>query len=317
MYHHQATVTPPTFFFFFRSFHRLKHLQPKSITPYHIMKAALAQQKQGVIGWAQSRVNHLILLAVFFIMSIIKNIEFIYHKAYLRFLSLTYNPNKSPQVIRDDVNVLGKIPKRISCIISMRSEDDENGGVDGVIADIAELAAWCTSAGIPSLTIYEETGVVKNHLDQLQRSVAKNLRGYFGLSIPSYNILIPHTNVKVSGGDSSDGSDKDLDIALLSRVDGKPTIVELTKTMSELTANNELSVKDISVKLIDEELCELVGPEPDLLICFDPVLDLHDYPPWHIRLSELYWEADNDSVTYAVFIRALRRFSNCKVNVGK
>lgn len=275
----------------------------------------LATTHNGLLGWAQYQVFHLILLSAFFVMSIFKNIEFLYHKAHLRFLSLTYYPNKSPRVIRDDVNQFRKIPKRLSCIVSMRSEDDENGGVDGVIADIAELAAWCTSAGIPSLTIYEESGLVKGSLGELQRVVGRNLRSYFGLTIPSYDIKIPHTNVHLRSNEDSGAVD--LEISLLSRVDGKPTIVELTKTMSELTANNELSVKDISVKLIDEELCELVGPEPDLIICFDPILDLHDYPPWHIRLSEIYWEPDNDSVVYLVFVRALRQFSESKVNVGK
>ncbi|KAM9924612.1 hypothetical protein OXX80_011164, partial [Metschnikowia pulcherrima] len=79
----------------------------------------------------------------------------------------------------------------------------------------------------------------------------------------------------------------------------------------------ELSLQDITVDLIDEELTELVGPEPDLVVCFGPVLDLQDYPPWHIRLSELYWEPDNTSVNYAVFIRALQKFAHSKVNLGK
>lgn len=265
--------------------------------------------------WAQHHTSHLILLAVFFLISIVRNLEYTYHKAYLRLLLITYYPNKLPLVIRNDVTQLSKIPKRLSAIITMRSEDDENGGIEGAVSDISELAAWCLSAGIPSLTIYEESGAVKPHLGELERYIQRNLRAYFGVPTPAFTLRVPHSNTIITLGK---GEEKPgLDIALLSRVDGKPTIVELTKTMSELTANNELSVKDITVQLIDEELCELVGPEPDLLICFEPVLDLHDYPPWHLRLSELYWEPDNDSVNYPVFIRALQQFAGCKVNMGK
>ncbi|QEL63168.1 hypothetical protein CJJ09_005364 [Candidozyma auris] len=199
----------------------------------------------------------MILLTVFFLMSIIRNFEYMYHKLYLRLLSITYYPNKSPVVIRNDVNNLAKIP-----------------------------------------------------------SISAVLSGVLWRAHPAFTLKVPHSNKTVLCGTEVEGQPTLL-ISLLSRVDGKPTIVELTKTMCDLTANNDLSVKDITVQLIDEELNELVGPEPDLLICFDPVLNLHDYPPWHLRLSEFYWEPDNDSVNYPVFIRALRQFSNCKMNVGK
>lgn len=257
--------------------------------------------------------RHAILLGIFFLFSIVRNIQFVYNKACLRLFSMAYYPNKSPQVIRDDVSKLGKIPRRISCIVDLRSDDDENGGVEGLIADIAELAAWCLSAGIPSLSVYEYNGAVKAALPELQRYVTKNLRSYFGMNTPAFQIRVLHSNVTVRVGEGS----PELEISLLSRVDGKPTIVELTKTMSELTANHELAASDVTVKLIDEALCELVGLEPDLLVCFGPVLDLQDYPPWHIRLTEMYWEPDNNLVSYAVFIRALRKFSLSKVNLGK
>ncbi|OBA24252.1 Undecaprenyl diphosphate synthase [Metschnikowia bicuspidata var. bicuspidata NRRL YB-4993] len=258
--------------------------------------------------------RYAVLLAVFFVLSILRNVQFVYNKLRLRVFSMTYFPNNSPRVIRDDVNKLLKIPRRVSCIVNLRSDDDENGGVQGVIADISELAAWTLSLGIPSLTIYEYNGAVKSYLPELQRYISKNLLLYFGNPAPSFTIRVPHSNITLSHGDADA---PDLEISLLSRVDGKPTIVELTKTISELSANKELSVDDITVDLIDEELVELVGPEPDLLICFGPVLDLQDYPPWHIRLSEMYWEPDNNSVNYAVFIRALQKYAHAKVNLGK
>lgn len=228
---------------------------------------------------------------------------------------MTYYPNKSPLVIRGDVTKLGKLPKRVSCIVNLRSEDEENGGAEGVMGDIAELAAWCLSAGIPSLTVYEYNGCVKSCLEELHQSVDMNLRAYFGLQTPAFSIKTPHTNEVVTS--ELHKGELDLEISLLSLIDGKPTIVELARTISELTVSKELSLDDITVKLIDGELCELVGPEPDLLICFGPVLDLQDYPPWHIRLTEMYWEPDNNSVNYAVFIRALKNFALSRANLGK
>lgn len=258
-------------------------------------------------------INHSILLILFFNISIYKNIQYIYRIMCLKLINLAYYPNKTPQIIRDDVNKLTKIPKRLSCIVNLKDEDDENGGVDGLINDISEIVAWTLSSGIPQLSIYEYNNIIKDNLEELNRYIAKNLKTYFGQeSIPNYRIRLPHANKVINNG----GGDVDLEINILSRIDGKPTMVELTKTMSELANNDELQIQDISIDLINEELIELVGVEPDLVVCFSPILDLQDYPPWHIRLSEIYWEPDNTSVNYAVFIRALQKFSNCKINVG-
>lgn len=255
---------------------------------------------------------HAVLLAVFFVMSIWRNIHYIYRKAALRLLLLALYPNKLPLVIRDDAARLGKIPRRLSCIVALRPENDENGGVEGLFGDMAELAAWCVSAGIPNLAVYEYTGAAKLQLAELQRCIAKNLRAYYGLQVPAFRISVPRTSHSVASG-----SDPVLEIRLLSREDGKPAIVDLARTMSELAALSELDPLDISVKMVDKELCALVGPEPDLLICFLPQLDLQDYPPWHIRLTEIFCEPDNNLVNYTVFMRALKSFSRCKVNLGK
>lgn len=262
--------------------------------------------------------NHAILLAIFFIISIYKNVQFLYRRIALKLLTLAYYPNNTPQLIRADVNKLAKIPKRLATILDLRDQDAENGGIDGLISDISELVAWSLSTGIPSLTVYEYNGAVVPHLTELRRYIDKHLSTYFGTdSVPVYSIRVPHSNKIEFSGPLQLPERVDLEITLLSQVDGKPTILELTKTMSELAVNKELNINDISVDLIDEELVELVGCEPDLLVSFGPALDLQDYPPWHIRLSEIYWEPDNMNVNYAVFIRALQKFSNCKVNVGK
>lgn len=268
-------------------------------------------------------VNRAILLTIFFFLAVYKNVQFIYRRVVLRMLTLAYYPSKTPQLIREDVSSLPKIPKRLSCILDLRDDEDENGGIDGLINDISELAAWSISAGIPQLSIYEYSGDIAHYLPTLRHYISKNLAVYFGTdTTPSFSIRVPHDNAilystNFSSQEIIEPERVDLHISLLSRADGKPTIVELTKTMSELALNMELSVDDITTELIEEELNTLVGYEPDLLLSFGPSLDLQDYPPWHIRLSEIYWEPDNMYVNYAVFLRSLQKYANCKVNVGK
>lgn len=76
-------------------------------------------------------------------------------------------------------------------------------------------------------------------------------------------------------------------ILLLSAEDGRSTLVDLTKTLTEMSQRNKLAPSDISMELIDAEITESVMGEPDLLIMFGPRVELKGYPPWQIRLTEI------------------------------
>ncbi|ODV86420.1 hypothetical protein CANARDRAFT_180996, partial [[Candida] arabinofermentans NRRL YB-2248] len=266
---------------------------------------------------------HSVLIFFYLFMSVVRLYEYSVNKVKLRFFNLAYNPSRTPSLINSDVNKLSKIPYHISTILNYKPEQEENGGVEGLCNDAAEVVVWCLSSGIPVLSIYEYHGILKKHVPELRRAFDRRLVSYFGTdNVPTFTIKIPHLNLSYHGSfdgeyDDLDLEKTDIEISLLSVVDGRATIVELTKVMSDLSKNNELSEKDIKLKFIDQELQQLVGKEPDLIVLFQPFLNLQGYPPWHTRLSEMYWEPDNEDVTYAVFLRALQKYSTCKVNVGR
>lgn len=74
---------------------------------------------------------------------------------------------------------------------------------------------------------------------------------------------------------------------LLSAQDGRDTIVDLTKTLSDMAQSGTLHPEQINANLIDAELCEAVSSEPDLLVLFSPTVTLKGYPPWQLRLTEI------------------------------
>lgn len=57
--------------------------------------------------------------------------------------------------------------------------------------------------------------------------------------------------------------------------------------------------------------------EPDLLILFGPYIQLQGYPPWQIRLTEIYNAQDNNGVGYQVFLRALHNFAKAQMKFGR
>ena len=108
-----------------------------------------------------------------------------------------------------------------------------------------------------------------------------------------------------------------LQILLLSSEDGRSTLVDLTKTLSEMSQHQKLSPADISLELIDAEISESVMGEPELLLLYGPNVKLQGYPPWQLRLTEIFHVQDNVGVEYQVFLRALHSFSKAQMRFGR
>lgn len=57
--------------------------------------------------------------------------------------------------------------------------------------------------------------------------------------------------------------------------------------------------------------------EPDLLVLFGPTVELSGYPPWQLRLTEIFHVQDNAGVGYQVFLRALYNYANAQMRFGR
>ena len=103
----------------------------------------------------------------------------------------------------------------------------------------------------------------------------------------------------------------------MSAEDGRDSVVDLTKTLTEMSQRSKLSSADISMELIDAELSESIMGEPDLLILFGPHVELSGYPPWQIRLTEIFHVQDNHGVGYQVFYRGLCKYAQAQMRLGR
>ena len=110
---------------------------------------------------------------------------------------------------------------------------------------------------------------------------------------------------------------QDLSILLLSAEDGRDSLVDLTKTLAEMSQRSKLSPSDVSVDLLDAEISESVMAEPDLLVLFGPTVELAGYPPWQLRLTEIFHVQDNQGVGYQVFLTALYNYANAQMRFGR
>jgi dehydrodolichyl diphosphate syntase complex subunit NUS1 len=108
-----------------------------------------------------------------------------------------------------------------------------------------------------------------------------------------------------------------LSVLLLSSEDGRDSLVDLTKTLTEMSQRSKISASDITQELVDAEIAESVMGEPDLLVLFGPTVELSGYPPWQLRLTEIFHVQDNIGVGYQVFLRALYNYANAQMRFGR
>lgn len=299
--------------------------------------------------------RHILHVLIFSIIHIIFSayvrLRQIYHALVDRALAVLYYHHRTPELIKRDVKGLSRVPKHLSVILDLPPEGGKKDGLETVLNDACELAAWSASAGVPMLSIYERTGkdkkdnryahrepsltcpvgILKSSLPHLHRRITKTLTSYYGATSPSKPTISlrspnlpsyspPHSPEPsmANGVHSDNDGPHHLTILLLDATDGRQTLVDLTKTLVEMSQQGKLAPSDISTELIDAEISESVMGEPDLLIVFGERIVLEGYPPWQVRLTEIFYAQDNvGGVGYQIFLRALYKFAKAEFRFGR
>ena len=109
-------------------------------------------------------VKGFLFFAVYHIIALIFSIYFRFRRAFRlvrgKVVSLLKYHHRTPEFIAHDVKNLEKLPKHLSVIVEYHEDDGSQGnaGLEGLVNDVCEIAAWTASAGIPFLSVYERTG---------------------------------------------------------------------------------------------------------------------------------------------------------------
>ncbi|KAI3542679.1 Di-trans,poly-cis-decaprenylcistransferase [Colletotrichum abscissum] len=268
----------------------------------------------------RSKVHLAIYTVLHAIFSLYIRIRQAWHLVCYHISSIMFYHHRTPESIERDVVGLKKKPKHLSVILKREPSGRHGAELERLVAEAAEIAVWCVCAKIPVLTVYERTGLLKHYLPHLQQSIIQKSRSYFGRHQPALTVAMPHADDVLESpahGDFARNDPRHLKVLFISAEDGRASMVDLTRTLTEMSQKGKLHPRDISTDLIDAELSEGIMPEPDLLISFGPYVDLDGYPPWPIRLTEIFCLPDNQGVGYQVFLRALLNFSSAQFRKGK
>lgn len=53
---------------------------------------------------------------------------------------------------------LARLPQHLSIILKLEDGGRGGAGLEALVDELAEVAAWCACVGIPMLSVYEQTG---------------------------------------------------------------------------------------------------------------------------------------------------------------
>ena len=103
---------------------------------------------------------HVIILALF---GLYIRLRQAYHAVIDRVLAVLFYHHRTPDWIRKDLQGLKKLPEHLSIVLSLDEERLQPSGLESLLNDVGDLAAWCASAGIPMISIYERKGGIATH----------------------------------------------------------------------------------------------------------------------------------------------------------
>jgi len=112
------------------------------------------QNRHPIRNFFITRFYRLILWFLHLFAGIYFRIRYTYHFLINRSFAILYYHHKTPELIQKDVKQLDRLPQHVSVILEL----DKEGGVETLIDHVAEISCWCACAGIPMLSVYEQTG---------------------------------------------------------------------------------------------------------------------------------------------------------------
>ncbi|EFA81289.1 hypothetical protein PPL_05268 [Heterostelium album PN500] len=211
------------------------------------------------------------------------------------------------------------VPHHLAVIIDINHAD---------FSKIVDILAWSVIAGIQRITIFENTGILKQHIDTIQSMLEqRKLTSKSTTSstkqqneIYTYhwlNKLTSTTNNNNSNTKTTDNN-KPFEISIVSNEDGKMELVNITKKYTiDRKSNSSLQLDS---NYIQANLPIHIGGadnEPQIAMDFTERNILNGFLPWHIKLTE-FIKVDNFNQLYLdKYLNILKSYGRIEKRLGK
>jgi dehydrodolichyl diphosphate syntase complex subunit NUS1 len=145
--------------------------EPTSSSDRDTKKTVPSRRRKSVHKKRTGTIRTSIHFFIYHVVALLFSVFFRFRRAYRlvrgKIVSLLKYHHRTPEFIAHDVKSLQKLPKHLSVVIDYQEDDEHQGnaGLEGLVNDVCEIAAWTASAGIPFLSVYERTG--RQHLSNM------------------------------------------------------------------------------------------------------------------------------------------------------
>lgn len=116
------------------------------------------QQRLGVRRFLKRHWHLLVFTIIHALFSLYIRIRQAYHQVVNKVSSVYHHHHRAPDLIYNDVKDLRRLPNHLSVILTLDEDARGGTGLAKLIEEASDIAAWCASARIPQLSIYEKTG---------------------------------------------------------------------------------------------------------------------------------------------------------------
>ena len=137
-------------------------LKPYLPAPPTSRSPAPAPRKRGlqpVQTFLKQQLHLLVFMIIHTLFSVYIRIRQTYHVLLDRVFAILYYHHRAPELIRQDVKNLSRIPEHLSVILELKGEERGTAGLEALMDEVAEISAWSSCVGIPMLSVYERTGM--------------------------------------------------------------------------------------------------------------------------------------------------------------
>ena len=138
----------------------LKPYLPAPPTNRSPAPASRKRRLQPVQTFLKHQVHLLVFLLMHTLFSVYIRIRQTYHVLIDRVFAILYYHHRAPELIRQDVKNLSRIPEHLSVILELKGKERGTAGLEALVDEVAEISAWCSCVGIPTLSVYEKTGMI-------------------------------------------------------------------------------------------------------------------------------------------------------------
>ncbi|MDA4133255.1 MAG: hypothetical protein OK454_09060, partial [Thaumarchaeota archaeon] len=118
----------------------------------------------GVRRFLLGQIHVLLYGIIHAIFSVYIRFRHAYHAVADRICSIFYYHHRTPELIERDVKGLKRLPKHLSVILKLGENGRGGAELERLVNEVADIAAWCACVGIPTLSVYEKTGMLANSL---------------------------------------------------------------------------------------------------------------------------------------------------------